>query len=105
MVVFSIFVFFTFSLSSPFFMFLQFSIFCGALRWGPKGTMVTGGVVVGIYALITASMSQLLDPAQNDLNRFVIRIVNLVVTGGMLVYLGRYEARLRSGIDRRACRE
>jgi len=102
LVVFSIFVFFTFSLSSPFFMFLQFSMFCGALRWGPKGTMVTGGVVVGIYALITASMSQLLDPAQNDLNRFVVRIVNLVVTGGMLVYLGRYEARLRSGIERLA---
>lgn len=101
-VVFSFFQYFTFSLSSPFFIFFLFSMFCGALRWGPKGTMVTGGVVVVIYALITVSMNQWLDPAQNDLNRFVIRVVNLVVTGGMLVYLGRYEARLRSGIERLA---
>jgi hypothetical protein len=100
--VFSVFQYFTFSLSSPFFTFFLFSMFCGALRWGPQGTMVTGGVVVVIYALITASMNQLIDPAQNDLNRFVIRVVNLVVTGGMLVYLGRYEARLRSGIERLA---
>jgi signal transduction histidine kinase len=101
-VVFTVFQYFTFSLSSPFFMFFQFSMFCGALRWGPKGTMVTGGVVVVIYALITASLTQIFDPALDDVNRLIIRIVNLMVTGGLLVYLGRYEARLRSGLERLA---
>jgi len=88
--------------ASPFFIYFLFSMFCGAIRWGPKGTLVTGGVAIVSYAIITASASQNLYPSQNDLNRMISRLVYLAVTAGMLVYLGRYEARLRSGIERLA---
>src|SRR5262245_26977885 len=101
-VVFSSFQYFTFSPSSPFFMYFMFSMFCGAIRWGPRGTLVTGGVVIVTYVFLTASMSQALGPVQTELNRIIIRTVYLLVTAGMLVYLGRYEARLRSGIERLA---
>src|SRR5215510_6251517 len=88
--------------ASPFFIYFLFSMFCGAIRWGPKGTLVTGGVAIVSYAIITASTTQNLYPSQNDLNRMISRLVYLAVTAGMLVYLGRYEARLRSGIERLA---
>jgi signal transduction histidine kinase len=100
-VVFSIIQYFT-GPSSPFFMYFMFSMFCGAIRWGPRGTLTTGGVVIVTYAVMTATMSQTFGAAQNELNRIVIRTMYLVVTAGMLVYLGRYEARLRSGIERLA---
>jgi signal transduction histidine kinase len=99
--VFSIIQYFT-GPSSPFFMYFMFSMFCGAIRWGPRGTLTTGGVVIVTYAVMTATMSQTFGAAQNELNRIVIRTMYLVVTAGMLVYLGRYEARLRSGIERLA---
>src|SRR4029453_1379086 len=98
-VVFSVFQYFPFAQSSPFFMYFMFSMFCGAIRWGPRGTLVPGSVVIVPYAIMTASMSRTLGPDQNELNRIIIRTVYLVVTAGMLVYLGRYEARLRSGIE------
>lgn len=101
-VVFSVFQYFTFAPSSPYFMYFMFSMFCGAIRWGPKGTLVTGSVVIVTYAIMTAALSRGLTPEQNELNRIIIRTVYLVVTAGMLVYLGRYEARLRSGIERLA---
>jgi hypothetical protein len=87
-VVFSIIQYFT-GPSSPFFMYFMFSMFCGAIRWGPRGTLTTGGVVIVTYAVMTATMSQTFGGAQNELNRIVIRTMYLVVTAGMLVYLGR----------------
>jgi signal transduction histidine kinase len=101
-IVFSVFQYFTFAPSSPYFMYFMFSMLCGAIRWGPRGTLMTGGVVIVTYAIMTASMSHTFDPAQNEWNRIIIRTVYLIVTAGMLVYLGRYEARLRSGIERLA---
>jgi len=101
-VVFSVFQYLTLGPSSPFFMYFMFSMFCGAIRWGPRGTLATGAVVIVTYAFMTVSMSQTLGPAQNEVNRIIIRTVYLVVTAGMLVYLGRYEARLRAGIERLA---
>jgi len=88
--------------ASPFFLYFMFSMFCGAIRWGPRGTLATGGVAILAYAIMTASMSDSQFAGQNELNRAISRIVYLAVTAGMLVYLGRYEARLRLGIERLA---
>ena len=46
--------------SSPFFLYFMFSMFCGAIRWGPRGTLTTGGVVIVTYAVMTMTMSQTL---------------------------------------------
>jgi hypothetical protein len=63
-VVFSVFQYLTLGPSSPFFMYFMFSMFCGAIRWGPRGTLATGAVVIVTYAFMTVSMSQTLGPAQ-----------------------------------------
>ena len=101
-IVFSVIQYLTFNPSSPFFVYFLFSTFCGAIRWGTRGTLATAGVVIVTYAAMTVSMSRTLGPAQNESSRIIIRTVYLCVTAGMLVYLSRYEARLRSGIERLA---
>ena len=88
--------------SSPFFLYFVFSLFCAAMRWGWKGTLVTAAAVLASYLLITASMSRELGPSEFEFDRFVIRTVYLIVSAGLLVYLGRYEARLRGEIERLA---
>jgi signal transduction histidine kinase len=101
-VAFSVFQYLTLGPSSPFFVYFIFSLFCGAVRWGWRGTLSTGLVVVGAFLAIGVSMSRTLGPSEFELNRFIIRTMYLGVTAAMLVYLGRYEERLRSEIDRLA---
>src|SRR5262249_3580881 len=40
--------------SSPFFLYFVFSLFCAVIRWDWKATLVTAGVVLGVYLLMTA---------------------------------------------------
>ena len=88
--------------SSPFFLYFQFSLFCGALRWGWIGTLYTAAVTFVTYMTMAASMIGSLGPGEFELDRFIIRAVYLVVSGAILVYLGRHEARLRGEIERLA---
>ena len=88
--------------SSPFFLYFIFSLFCGAIRWGWRGTLVTAGVVASTYVVMGAWMSQTLGPTQFELDRFIIRTAYLLISAALLVYLGRYEERLRQEIKRLA---
>lgn len=86
---------------SPLFIFFVFSMYSAALRWGWKGTVTTSGVVmVGYLTLVAISRAQ--SPEQFSLNMVVVRIIYLTMAGGLLVYLGRYQDRLRSEIERLA---
>lgn len=87
--------------SSPFFIYMVFSMFCGALRWGWKGTLSTTAVVILLFLMMIAVVSNAFG-APSDLNRVITRFVYLLMAGAMLIYLGRYEARLRSEIERLA---
>ncbi|MGE3957657.1 MAG: sensor histidine kinase [Vicinamibacterales bacterium] len=99
---FSVFQYLTLGPSSPFFVYFIFSMFCGAIRWGWRGTLVTGALVMGAYLAMAISMEPVFRVEGIDGNRFIIRLVYLIVATGMLVYLGRYEARLRLEIERLA---
>jgi signal transduction histidine kinase len=92
--------FLTIGPSSPFFIYFVFSMFCGALRWGWRGTLVTTGVVLSAFLLLTISMA--LRGVEFALNPFLVRIIYLLMAAGMLAYLGRHEARLRDEIERLA---
>ena len=87
--------------SSPFFIYFIFSMFCGTLRWGWRGAMFTSTVVTSAYLVIAATLSSTM-AVDWELNRFIVRVVYLVMAGGMLVYLGRHEERLRDEIERLA---
>jgi signal transduction histidine kinase len=101
-VVFAVFQYLTLGPSSPFFVYFIFSLFCGAIRWGWRGTFGTAIIVTIAYIVMGLSMSRTLGPSEFELNRFIIRIAYLAVTAGLLVYLGQYEARLSEEIERLA---
>lgn len=101
-VVFSVFQYLTLGPSSPFFVYFVFSMFCGAIRWGWRGSLVTGALVMVFYVGMALSMHERVRSSGFEANRFVVRLAYLVVATGMLVYLGRYEARLRLEIERLA---
>jgi signal transduction histidine kinase len=72
------------------------------VRWGWRGTLATGVIVVAAFLGMGTSMSRTLGPSEFELNRFIIRTMYLAVSAMMLVYLGQYEERLRREIDRLA---
>lgn len=88
--------------SSPFFTYFVFSLFCGALRWGWRGTLKTAGLVITLFLVMGVSMRHTFGPEAFDLNRFVIRAFYLTVVAGLLMFLGQHEARLRRNIVRLA---
>jgi signal transduction histidine kinase len=101
-VAFSVFQYLSLGPSSPFFVYFIFSLFCGAIRWGWRGTLVTGTLAMVAYLGMAQSLSNRFEEVEFEVNRFVIRIAYLSMATGLLVYLGRYEARLRSEIERLA---
>ena len=88
--------------SSPFFTYFVFSLFCGALRWGWRGTLRTAGVVLTLILLMGVSMSHTVGAQVFDVERYVIRTFFLAVVAGLLMFLGQHEARLRRNIVRLA---
>lgn len=88
--------------SSLFFVYLAFSMFCAALRWGWKGTVVTSSVIVVAFLVTAQTIHPADEPSEFQLNRTIIRVVYLIMAGGLLSYLGLYEARLREEIERLA---
>jgi signal transduction histidine kinase len=97
-VAFSVFQYLTLGPSSPFFVYFVFALFSGTIRWGWRGALGTMPVVLAFFLVMGLSMSRTMGE-QFELNRFVIRIGYLVMVGALLVYLGRYEARLRAEIE------
>jgi signal transduction histidine kinase len=88
--------------SSPFFTYFVFSLYCGALRWGWRGTMRTAGLVLTLFLIMGVSMRSTIGPEAFDLSRFVIRAFYLAVIASLLMFLGQHEARLRRNIVRLA---
>jgi signal transduction histidine kinase len=69
--------------TSPFFLFLTFAIFSAALQWSWRGALGTTALTAALY--IVASYFGL-GPIR-DINRLVIRWVDLVLAGAFLTYL------------------
>src|SRR5262245_3317804 len=67
-VVFTVFQFLTQGPSSPFFNYFIFSLFCAAVRWGWRGTLVTSGVVGFAFVSIAVISATLAPEELFDLN-------------------------------------
>jgi signal transduction histidine kinase len=81
--------------TSPFFAYYTFSLFCAALRFGPRGTLWTAAGAVAAYFVMGVVATELHPDAEIEANRFVIRSVYLAVVGALLVHLGLYIRRLQ----------
>ena len=56
-IAFSLFQYLTLGPSSPFFVYFVFSMFCGAIRWGWRGSLATGAMVLFCYITMATSIS------------------------------------------------
>lgn len=101
-VAFSLFQYLTSGPSSPFFIYSIFAMFSGAIVWGWRGTLITGATLMVAYVGMASWFGLGVSPSGFDLNRLIIRIAYIAIAIAMLVYLGRYEARLRKEIERLA---
>jgi signal transduction histidine kinase len=89
--------------TSPFFTYFAFSLFCGALRWGWRGTFWTGALVLTLFlAMGVTDHFTTSVPQDFELNRYITRAFYLAVVGGLLIFLGQHEERLRRNIVRLA---
>ena len=98
LVLFSAFMYFTESPTSPFFVCFVFATICGAIRWYGRGALATGAAALAAYAGITVAGTALIRPAEFDAARFIIRCTHLAIVAGFLAYLGEYQHRLQREI-------
>lgn len=83
--------------SSPFFVFFIFSIICGTLRFGRRGTAITAAAAAAIFFL---SSFRPADPTAFELNRFVIRGTYLFVVASLLFLFADYQQRTQRDLAR-----
>ena len=101
-VAFSIFQYLTLGSSSPLFIYFVFVLFGATIRWGWRGTLATTPPLLAAYLVMGASMSVAAPSESFEMNRFLIRVGQLFMVAGLLVYLGRHEAKLRQEIEQLA---
>lgn len=87
---------------SPFFLFFVFTVVAAAYRWGFAGTMVTVAVTVAIFLLQTAVgvvgpwRQTWMAVTDFELNRTILRVAYLLLTGFLLGYLAEQDKRFRA---------
>jgi signal transduction histidine kinase len=81
--------------TSPFFAFFLFALISASVRFGSKVTLATAAVLFVTYVIvgIQASVAEALTAA--DQSRFLIRSSYLLVITVLIIYLTRYQERLR----------
>lgn len=80
-------------IASPFFPFYLFAILSATLRWDWRGALGTSVAIIVLFVPTAFANAGGLDPGSDDILRFVIRIGQVVVVGGLLVYIGRQRER------------
>ncbi len=96
---FSVLQYLTLGSSSPLFIYFVFVLFTATIRWGWRGTLATTPPLLVAYVVMGISMSLTLPSDVFEMNRFLIRVGYLLMVAGLLVYLGRHEARLREELE------
>ena len=88
LVVFAALVFLTHDVSSPFFPLYLFAILSATLRWDWRGALGTSVAIIALFMPMIFIHAGGLDPAHDDLLRYIVRIGQIMVVGGMLAYIG-----------------
>jgi signal transduction histidine kinase len=94
---FSLLIYVTNGLDSPFFVYFVFATICGAIRWQGRGALLTGGAVLAAYLVTAVAASA---GASDDLHtgRILAGCAHLTIVTALLAYLGAYQRRLQGEI-------
>ncbi|WP_018184311.1 sensor histidine kinase [Kaistia granuli] len=97
---FAVFMFLTDGASSPFFMFMPFTLLAATLHWRWKGAFWTAIVSVGVLLFLVATDTGM--PVDPDVGATtdVSRILFMVVSGILLVWLGAHQEEVRTELLR-----
>ena len=102
---FTLLMYFTDGVTSPFFVYFVFAVIAGALRWLWKGALWTGLAVLAIFLSMGLYFHFGLADAEIEGHRFIIRGVYLGVVALLLAYMTAYEQRLREELASLAARK
>ncbi len=102
--IFTVFVFLTEGISSPFIAFYVFAVVCATVRWQWKGTLWTASAALALIVAIGLHVAENDPRGRLELNPFIIRAVYLAVVAVLLGYMGFHEQRARLEISRLAAR-
>lgn len=89
---FSLFIVITQAAASPYFVYFAFSVVCGALRWDSRGAAATAAVAIGAFVALSLYATQF---PPEEVDRLVIRSVQLVVVAGLLGFFSTYHPRVQ----------
>jgi signal transduction histidine kinase len=87
---------------SPFFLFFLFVVLAAAYRWGFRETMLTTGVIIALF-LVETTIAGAWNPewfpwTDLALNRTILRVVYLLLTGFLVGFLAEQEKESRAEI-------
>lgn len=91
-------IFATHAAVSRFFVFFLFSIFSALVRFGVRGTLYTAAAAILTYV----GLAVLDERMQLDASYLLVRVASLVVTTGLLVYIGALHERVRDDLAKLA---
>ncbi len=80
--------------ASPFFPLYLFATLSATLRWDWRGALGTSIVIVLLFIPTAFMRRGGLDPQTDDILRYVVRIGQVVVVGGLLAYMGAQRERV-----------
>lgn len=93
-------IYFTSGASSPFFPLFLFTILAATLKWGWRGSVWTTAAVLALF-MPTAFVDSLRpDLARDDLARYIVRIAQVPVIGGLLAHFGAHRERVSNELAR-----
>jgi signal transduction histidine kinase len=95
---FTVFMYFTEGPTSPFFVYFIFATIAGAIRWQGRGALMTGGLVLTTYILLTLAPVSF-GSGDFHAGRFIVRCTHIALVAGLLAYLGTYQQRLQREIS------
>lgn len=87
-------VYLTDGISSPFFALYIFAILSATLKWNAAGALWTTGIITLLFLPTAFVGFAPLDPGKDEVLRYAVRLVQIVVAGGMLVIIGAQRERI-----------
>jgi signal transduction histidine kinase len=100
MIAFTVFMALTDGASSPFFMFMPFTLLSATLHWRWRGALWTGLICVSVLLVLVATDTTALIDPDADATTDVSRILFMLVSGILLVWLGAHQEEVRTELLR-----
>jgi signal transduction histidine kinase len=95
-------VFFTCGTTSPFFVFFNFLLLAGYLRWGWRGSVATAVPLLIGYAGVSYLSVAGISYRQGELDDFIVRLAYLAIAAAIIAYIGRGQEAMRNRLARLA---